>query len=103
MVQPHAVIDTVMAEPRPRLIANASSGAADWAVTAEGPVRLAMATAEYGSRLVHVSSDAVFSGARVHYDGSCPSDPVTPYGAAKAAAERGFSPCTRRPSAPVRR
>jgi dTDP-4-dehydrorhamnose reductase len=48
-----------------------------------------MAAAKYGSRLVHVSSDAVFSGARIHYDESCLPDPLTPYGAAKAAAETG--------------
>ncbi|WRZ87702.1 sugar nucleotide-binding protein [Streptomyces sp. NBC_01007] len=83
-------LDAVMAEVNPRLVINASSGKADWAVTAEGPVRLAMAAAKYGSRLVHVSSDAVFSGARVHYDESCLPDPVTPYGAAKAAAETGI-------------
>jgi dTDP-4-dehydrorhamnose reductase len=32
----------------------------------------------------------VFSGARVHYDESCLPDPITPYGAAKAAAETGI-------------
>ncbi|MFJ6636783.1 SDR family oxidoreductase [Streptomyces sp. NPDC091376] len=82
-------IDAVMAAVDPRIVVNVSSGRADWAVTAEGPVRLAMAAASYGSRLVHVSSDAVFSGDRVHYDESCLPDPVTPYGAAKAAAETG--------------
>ncbi|MFD8545531.1 SDR family oxidoreductase [Streptomyces sp. NPDC059649] len=82
-------IDAVMDGVGPHLIVNTSSGKADWAVTAEGPVRLAMASARYGSRLVHVSSDAVFSGTRVHYDESCHPDPVTPYGAAKAAAETG--------------
>lgn len=80
-------VDAVMAEVGADLVVNASSGDADWAVTARGPVRLAMAAAKYGSRLVHVSSDAVFSGARVHHDESCLPDPVTPYGAAKAAAE----------------
>ncbi|MGW0764469.1 SDR family oxidoreductase [Streptomyces sp. NPDC002676] len=81
-------VDAIMAEVRPHLVVNASSGGADWAVTAEGPARLAMAAAKYGSRLVHVSSDAVFSGIlRAHYDESCLPDPVTPYGAAKAAAE----------------
>lgn len=84
--QPEAVV----AEVAPRLIVNATSGGADWAVTAEGPVRLAMAAVKYGCRLVHVSSDAVFSGARVHYDETCLPDPVTPYGAAKAAAETGI-------------
>jgi dTDP-4-dehydrorhamnose reductase len=82
-------VDAVMTEVRPHLIVNASSGGADWAVTAQGPVRLAIAAAKCGSRLVHVSSDAVFSGSRDHYDESCLPDPVTPYGAAKAAAETG--------------
>ncbi|MET8272987.1 sugar nucleotide-binding protein [Streptomyces sp. NPDC005096] len=82
-------VEAVVAEVSPRVVVNASSGGADWAVTAEGPVRLAMAAAKSGSRLIHVSSDAVFSGTRVHYDESCLPDPVTPYGAAKAAAETG--------------
>lgn len=82
-------IEAVVAEVGPLLVVNATSSASDWAVTAEGPVRLAMAAAKSGCRLVHVSSDAVFSGARVHYDESCLPDPVTPYGAAKAAAETG--------------
>ncbi|AWZ07461.1 MULTISPECIES: sugar nucleotide-binding protein [unclassified Streptomyces] len=82
-------LDAVMSEVRPQLVLNASSGSADWATTAEGPIRLAMAAARYGTRMVHVSSDAVFSGARVRYDESSLPDPVTPYGAAKAAAETG--------------
>jgi dTDP-4-dehydrorhamnose reductase len=49
-----------------------------------------MVAAKHGCRLVHVSSDAVFSGACVRYDESCLPDPVTPYGAAKAAAETGI-------------
>lgn len=83
-------IEAVMAEVGPRAVVNATSGGADWKVTAEGPVRLAMTAAKHGSRLVHVSSDAVFSGAHVHYDESCLPDPLTPYGAAKAAAETGI-------------
>lgn len=51
-------VDAVMAEVGADLVVNASSGKADWAVTARGPVRLAMAAAKYGSRLVHVSSGA---------------------------------------------
>ncbi|SEE60401.1 sugar nucleotide-binding protein [Streptomyces sp. TLI_105] len=82
-------LDTVMAEVEPRLVLNVSSGLADWAVTAEGPIRLAIVAAKHGTRMIHVSSDAVFSGARVNYDESCLPDPVTPYGAAKAAAETG--------------
>lgn len=51
-------------------------------------MRLAQAAAQRGIRLVHVSSDALFSGRRHdQYDEACLPDPVTPYGAAKAAAE----------------
>ncbi|MEU0397259.1 sugar nucleotide-binding protein [Streptomyces sp. NPDC006208] len=82
-------LDAVMTEVSPQLVINTSSAKADWAVTAQGPVRLAKAAAKHGSRLVHVSSDAVFSGARIHYDETCLPDPLTPYGAAKAAAETG--------------
>ncbi|MFJ9574526.1 SDR family oxidoreductase [Streptomyces bacillaris] len=86
-----ARLDAVLAEAAPALVVNATSGGSDWPVTAEGPVRLAMATARYGCPLVHVSSDAVFSGnGRVTYDETCLPDPVTPYGAAKAAAETGI-------------
>lgn len=78
------LLDTVA----PTALINATSGGADWAVTAEGGIRIALAAAERGLRLVHVSSDAVFSGvARDRYDESCLPDPLTPYGAAKAAAE----------------
>ncbi|WP_332756966.1 SDR family oxidoreductase [Streptomyces sp. MT206] len=72
---------------RPRAVINASSGGAEWAVTAEGGMRLAQAAAQRGIKLVHVSSDAVFSGRDDLYDETFLPDPVTPYGAAKAAAE----------------
>ncbi|MFD8882174.1 SDR family oxidoreductase [Streptomyces erythrochromogenes] len=73
---------------RPRAVINASSGGAEWEVTAEGGMRLAQAAAQRGIRLVHVSSDAVFSGrSNGLYKETCLPDPVTPYGAAKAAAE----------------
>ncbi|QHC32690.1 SDR family oxidoreductase [Streptomyces sp. HF10] len=72
---------------RPTTVINTASRAADWATTAEGAIRVAVAARRLDARLVHVSSDAVFSGGRVHYDESALPDPVTPYGAAKAAAE----------------
>ncbi|MFJ5674146.1 SDR family oxidoreductase [Streptomyces sp. NPDC093097] len=80
-------IDEVLAAVAPRVVVNATSGKSDWAVTADGSVRLALAAAHRGCRLVHVSSDAVFAGSEVPYDEGCLPDPVTPYGAAKAAAE----------------
>ncbi|RSS80565.1 sugar nucleotide-binding protein [Streptomyces sp. WAC06614] len=83
-------VEEAVLELSPRVIINTSSGGADWAVTAEGPVRLAIAGARAASRMIQVSSDAVFSGkCRARYDEQCRPDPTTPYGAAKAAAETG--------------
>jgi dTDP-4-dehydrorhamnose reductase len=80
-------VDEVLASIAPDVVVTATSGQSDWAITADGSIRVAMAVARLGCRLVHVSSDAVFSGSRIRYDESCLPDPVTPYGAAKAAAE----------------
>ncbi|MEU8617356.1 sugar nucleotide-binding protein [Streptomyces sp. NPDC048623] len=80
-------IEAVLGAVRPNVVINASSGDADWAVTADGSIHLAAATARQRIRLVHVSTDAVFSGADVHYAETALPDPITPYGAAKAAAE----------------
>lgn len=78
--------EAVVEEVRPDVVVNAAYRKGDWGATADGPVRLAVAAGAC-SRLVHVSSDAVFSGSDVRYDESATPDPVTPYGAAKAAAE----------------
>ncbi|MDE3721086.1 sugar nucleotide-binding protein [Nocardiopsis sp. N85] len=72
---------------RPDVVVNAAYRQDDWAITADGAAHVALAAAATGARLVHVSSDAVFSGAAVHYDETADPDPITPYGAAKAAAE----------------
>nr|WP_246570476.1 sugar nucleotide-binding protein [Streptomyces tauricus] len=68
------------------MVVNVTSDGVDWAITADGSIR--MATAKLGIRLVHVSSDAVFSGiGKTRYDETCAPVPITPYGAAKAADE----------------
>ncbi|MFE7485036.1 SDR family oxidoreductase [Streptomyces sp. NPDC057552] len=84
-------IHGLMEQVRPQVVVNASSGGSDWKITAEGPIHLAIAAAKYDCRMVHVSSDAIFSGriGRARYDEACLPDPITPYGAAKAAAEAG--------------
>lgn len=80
-------VTAVLAEAGPDVVVNTAYRQADWAITADGAIQLAMAAVRCGARLVHVSSDVVFSGADVHYDESATPDPITPYGAAKAAAE----------------
>ncbi|MFI6320583.1 sugar nucleotide-binding protein [Nonomuraea sp. NPDC050556] len=71
----------------PDVVVNAAYRQADWETTALGGANVALAAARADARLVHVSSDAVFSGKAVTYTEDSVPDPVTPYGAAKAAAE----------------
>lgn len=53
-----------------------------------GSERVARQARAVGARLVHVSSDMVFDGEHPPYDEDAPPSPVTPYGRAKAAAEK---------------
>jgi len=66
-------------------------GAAMWATTADGAAYVALAAAGAGARLVHISSDAVFDGTSNPYTEAARPNPITPYGAAKAAAETAVS------------
>lgn len=77
----------LMAVVKPEVVINTAFQQADWASTADGAAHVAIAAASIGARLVHVSSDAVFSGTAIRYDETAIPDPTTPYGAAKAAAE----------------
>jgi dTDP-4-dehydrorhamnose reductase len=81
----------LVAAIRPKWVINAAYQKADWASTADGGVHVAVAAASVAARLVHVSSDAVFSGAAIRYDEASRPDPTTPYGAAKAAAETAIA------------
>jgi dTDP-4-dehydrorhamnose reductase len=88
-------VAVLVEDTRPAVIINAAFQQADWTTTADGGMHVAAAAAAGGTRLVHVSSDAVFSGRAVRYDETCVPDPTTPYGAAKAAAEtaiKGLDP-----------
>lgn len=82
----HAV-DVLLERHRPDAVVHTAYVQSDWAVTATGAAHVARSAARHGARLVLVSSDVVFSGDAVHYDEAAPPDPLTPYGAAKAAAE----------------
>jgi dTDP-4-dehydrorhamnose reductase len=79
------VIDAI----RPDLVIHAAAGRDrnDWVTNADGAANVAVACGDR-FRLVHVSSDAIFSGraGREYTERDVP-DPVYPYGAAKAAAE----------------
>jgi dTDP-4-dehydrorhamnose reductase len=60
-----------------------------WSTSAEGAGVAARAARGAGARLIHMSSDALFDGERVgRYTEKDEPSPITPYGEAKAAAER---------------
>jgi dTDP-4-dehydrorhamnose reductase len=80
-------VDALIAHHRPDAIVHTAYVQSDWDVTATGAAHVAVAAARHGARLVLVSSDVVFSGADGLYAEPARPDPITPYGAAKAAAE----------------
>ena len=86
-VRDRDAVREVFARVRPAAVVHTSAGRDDWQVMADGAAYVAVAAAAVGARLVHVSSDAVFSGRDVDYDESALPDPVYRYGAGKAAAE----------------
>ncbi len=60
-----------------------------WSTSAEGAGVVAHLAREAGARLIHMSSDALFDGTRAgSYSEIDDPSPITPYGEAKAAAER---------------
>ncbi|TDD22808.1 NAD-dependent epimerase/dehydratase family protein [Kribbella turkmenica] len=84
-VRDHDQVDSVIRKVRPDGIIHAAFLQSDWTTTAEGPANIALAAR--GIRLVFVSTDVVFGGGDEPYDEDASPCPVTPYGAAKAAAE----------------
>ena len=60
-----------------------------WSTSAEGAGVVARVAHAAGARLIHMSSDALFDGERMgSYSEKDDPSPITPYGEAKAAAER---------------
>lgn len=78
-------VEAVIHQVRPDAIIHTAFRQSDWVTTADGAAHIAIAAR--GARLIHVSSDAVFSGNDSPYDEEAVPDPVTAYGAAKASAE----------------
>ncbi len=59
-----------------------------WSITAEGARYVARSAYAAGARLIHMSSDVIFDGEHgAPYAEDAPPNPITDYGAAKAAAE----------------
>ncbi|SCL30664.1 dTDP-4-dehydrorhamnose reductase [Micromonospora pallida] len=86
-VRDRAAVRALVTAVRPDAVVGTSYRFDDWAVTADGAAHVALAAAEAGARLVHVSSDAVHGGRAEPYADDEPPSPTFPYGAAKAAAE----------------
>lgn len=77
-VQPAVIIHTAFRQYEPDLMA----------ITGEGAGHVAVAAAEIGARLVHISSDVIFDGEKAGtYTEADPPNPITDYGRAKARAE----------------
>jgi dTDP-4-dehydrorhamnose reductase len=57
------------------------------------PHRLAMLAGDLGARLIHFSSDGVFSGERGHYREDDVPDPVDAYGLSKLLGEPDYPHC----------
>ncbi len=86
-VRQRADVHAVASDFRPDVMVNAAYRHGEWQSTADGAAHVALAAASIGARLLHMSSDAVFSGSKPSYRESAVPDPVNSYGAAKAAAE----------------
>jgi dTDP-4-dehydrorhamnose reductase len=94
-----AAVREVVGRERPDIILNAAGytrvdraeeeADAAFAVNAEGAERLAREAERVGARLIHLSTDYVFDGARgVPYGPDDPPAPLSVYGASKLEGER---------------
>lgn len=90
-VRDRDAVDYLIGEIRPDLVLNSASVVGDWEATAIGAGNVASAAARRGVRQLLMSTDAVFASRDEEYREEEPPSPVTPYGAAKAAAETAVS------------
>ncbi len=91
-IRDQPAVERALDEWRPDLVIHTAyrqRGPDLWSTSAEGAGVIARAAHKAGARLIHMSSDALFDGERIgsYIERDDPS-PITPYGEAKAAAER---------------
>lgn len=81
-------VDAALIAAQPDLVVHTAYRQDDPATCRDGALHVARAARRVGARLVHVSTDLVFSGGLGRpYREEDPVDPVTAYGVAKAEAE----------------
>jgi dTDP-4-dehydrorhamnose reductase len=90
-VRDAAAVDALLARLRPDVVVHTAyrqDGPEAWGICVDGAANVARAARAAGARLVHLSTDVVFSGRKgAPYVEADAPDPVTEYGRAKAAAE----------------
>jgi dTDP-4-dehydrorhamnose reductase len=91
-IRDEGAVERVFAAFRPDVVIHTAfrqSGPDLWTTTAVGAGVIAAAARRADARLIHMSSDALFDGTQAgsYTEEDAPS-PITPYGEAKAAAER---------------
>lgn len=80
-------VRTAIARQRPAAIIHAACSNRSEAAIVPAARNLSKAAAECSARLVHVSSDMVLDGKHAPYSDDADTNPLHPYGEAKAAAE----------------
>ena len=91
-LRPDAVIHCAAANP-------GSDETRMMAVNRDGAANIAASAAEFGARLVHISTDMVHDGRRAPYPPTAEPTPINPYGKSKAAAEAAVT--TANPTAAI--
>ena len=72
---------------KPTVVVNVPAPADDRRLIIDGTRHIAAAAAKAGTRLIHISTDAVFRGNSIPYDDDAKPDPINDEGAWRARAE----------------
>jgi dTDP-4-dehydrorhamnose reductase len=93
-VRDEAAVRKALAFARPDVIVHTAyrqNGPDAWATNVDGSAAIARVAVASGARLIHISTDLVFSGRTTPYDEGADLSPLQAYGRSKAAAERSVS------------
>jgi dTDP-4-dehydrorhamnose reductase len=93
-VRDENAVRNALAFARPDVIIHAAyrkDGPDAWATNVDGSAAVARAAVAGGSRLIHVSTDLVFSGRSTPYEEGAELTPAQAYGRSKVAAERAVT------------